>query len=286
MPPPSPRAPFLLAALLALAAAPVGAHEFWLAPSRYRAGGGDTVAVGVFVGTGFRGEAKPYAARRAVRFTLSAARSLSLTPAAVNGALPWASFVAPDDDGALVAYQSDFASIELPAGEFDDYLRLEGLTGPRAERRRLGAGAGPGRERYARCPKTWIAGARAPQGAARARRPAGLPLEIVPLADPGSATPLPVRVLWRGRPLAGALVRAWNTPLASAWSPSDAAVRDSVGPRLEARTDTRGEARLALAAAGEWLIATVHMVPCAERREADWESWWASLTFARGPQER
>jgi uncharacterized GH25 family protein len=263
-------------------AAPARAHEYWLTPAHYRAAAGELNSASAFVGTGFRGEPKPYAATRSVRFVLAAARTVDLGTAAVNGDLTWASFEMPDADGALVAYQSNFAIIELPAQEFDDYLKLEGLTEPLAARARLGEAAGPGRERYARCPKTWIAGARRE----RAMKPVGLPLEIVPLADPGSASPLPVRVLWRGRPLAGALVRAWNSPLDSAWTPRDAATRDSVGPSIEAVTDARGEARLTLARAGEWLVSSVHMVPCAERNEADWESWWASFTFARAANRR
>jgi hypothetical protein len=266
-----PAAVLLLVAFASLTAAPALAHEYWLVPSRWQAAAGDTLVVGARVGTGFRGQARPYAARRAVRFTLIGDRTLDLAPAAAEGALDWASFVIPDERGALIAYQSNFATITLPAGEFDDYLRTEGLNGPLTARSALGAGAGPGRERYARCPKTWIAGART--DTSRVLRPTGLPLEIVPLADPAAARALPVRVLWRGRPLAGTLVRAWNH--------SPAAAHDSVGPVAESVTDASGEARLVLVAAGEWLIATVHMVPCPEPKEADWESWWASLSFAR-----
>lgn len=278
-----------MAFALALAAwaAPAAAHEYWLAPSRYQAARGDAIAIAAFAGTGFRGEAKPFATTRAVKFVLMAGRTVDLTPVAANGDLTWARFEMPDAGGAMVAYQSNFADIQLPADEFNAYLELEGLTGPRDARAKLGIGAGPGRERYARCPKTWIAGrnpgaASTGPGLARLARPAGLPIEIVPLADPALADPLPVRVLWKGRPLAGALVRAWHTPLAAgAHGPTDAATRDSVGFTARAITDAKGEAKLAVGAAGEWMLATVHMVPCVEKREADWESWWASLTFAR-----
>src|SRR5262245_40640998 len=197
---------------MGLAAGTASAHEFWLSPSRYQAGAGDKVSIGAIVGTGFRGDPRPYAAPRSVRFLVAAARAVDLTPAALNGEIPWATFVMPDDQGALVAYQSNFAAIELPAAEFDAYLELEGLAGPRATRAKLGDQAGPGRERYARCAKVWIAGS-APAGRARIVAPIGLPIEIVPLADPASVTPLPVRVLWHGKPLEGALVRAWNTSL-------------------------------------------------------------------------
>lgn len=270
--------------LAVLAATPAAAHEFWLSPSSYRAAAGEKVSVSALVGTGFRGDPRPYASPRSVRFVLAAARTVDLTPATMNGEIPWATFVMPDNHGALIAYQSNFADIELPAAEFDAYLELEGLEGPRAARAKQGGKAGPGRERYARCPKVWIAGPAPGTGAARALVPVGLPIEIVPLADPATTSMLPVRVLWHGKPLAGALVRAWNTTLGEGWAPRAWAARDSVGPAASARTDRNGEARLAIGRAGEWLIAAEHMVPCPERSEADWESWWASLTLARGPE--
>jgi hypothetical protein len=275
-----------VAVALAFAAGTASGHEYWLSPSRYQAAAGDKVSIGALVGTGFRGDPRPYAAPRSVRFVVAAARAVDLTPAALNGEIPWATFVMPDDQGAVVAFQSNFADIELPAAEFDAYLELEGLDGPRAARARQGDQAGPGRERYARCPKVWIAGA-APAGAGPATRarivaPIGLPIEIVPLADPGTSTTLPVRVLWHGKPLAGALVRAWNTTLAEGWAPRAWASRDSVGPAASMRTDKNGEARIAIGRPGEWLITSEIMVPCADKSEADWESWWASFTFARG----
>src|SRR6266581_3853723 len=86
---------------LALLARETFAHEFWLSPSRYRAGAGDTLALGVLVGTGFRGEEKPWAAPRVVRFTLFGQRPLDLRPATLNGDLTWARAVLPDGGGAL-----------------------------------------------------------------------------------------------------------------------------------------------------------------------------------------
>jgi uncharacterized GH25 family protein len=259
-----------------VAAAPAAGHEYWLSPSSYRTAAGDTLAIRALVGTGFRGEPRPYAPSRVRRFTLTASRTIDLASHGRNGDLEWARFALPDAGGALFAYESDFAPITLPAAEFDDYLALEGLSGPLAARARLGANAGPGRERYARCPKTWIAGTTP----SRASRPAGLSLEIVPLGDPGASGPLRVRVLHRGRPLAGALLRAWNQPLRG-FAPRDAAERDSVGPAIETRTGKDGIATLALPRAGEWMVACVHMEPCRERAVADWESRWASFTFAR-----
>jgi uncharacterized GH25 family protein len=88
-------------------------------------------------------------------------------------------------------------------------------------------------------------------------------------------------VLDQGHPLAGALVRAWRAPLDASGLPRDPAVRDSVGPAWQGRTDARGETNVPVADAGEWLVSCVHMVPCRDATQADWESSWASLTFVR-----
>ncbi len=273
----------MVALVLLIGARPdvAGAHEYWLQPDHYRARQGDTLAVAAFAGTGFRGERKPYPAPRALRFAMVGPRTIDLRAVATNGDMTFARFIAPDPHGVLVAFHSDFTDIELPAREFDTYLKEQGLAGPLAARAKLGAAAGPGRERYGRCAKTWIAPAAGGAEVARVITPLGLPLEVVPLAEPTRDGPLSVRVLFGGAPLAHALVRAWRQSLAAGMRPLDVAARDSVGFSVEAHTDARGVARLALRGDGEWLVSCVHMVPSENRAEADWQSLWASLTFAR-----
>ncbi len=267
----------LASVVIAAAPVPARAHEFWLAPSTYRAATGETVKLTIFVGTGFRGEIKPYAAPRAVRFVASAARVQDLRATSVNGDDVFGRWVAADDGGAMIAYESNFVEIELGAPEFERYLALEGLDHVRKERAKTGLTKEPGRERYARCPKTWIAG----KDSKRATTPTGLTLELVPRTDPAAAGPLDLDLLYHGKPLSGALVRAWNQPLATGMRPADGATRDSVGPVVEGRTDTAGHVRLVLPRGGEWLVSAVHMVPSRDPRASDWESFWASLTFAR-----
>jgi uncharacterized GH25 family protein len=274
---------FLLFPLaIALVAPPVAAHEYWLSPSLYRAAAGDTISVAAFAGTGFRGEPKPFYRARALRLSLRTRKDADVAGAAANGDLTFARWASPDDGGALLCYESGFASIELPAAEFDEYLRLEGLDEPLKERTRQGSLAGPGRERYARCAKTWIAG----RDAARLTRPVGLTLELVPLAEPAVGRELKVRILYHGRPLPGALVRSWSRPLGRGLSPQDPAVRDSVGPAGETRTGRDGVASIAVDRPGEWMIATVHMTKSEVPTAADWQSLWASLTFALEPTSR
>lgn len=255
------------------------AHEFWLAPSTYAGALRRVVEIGALAGTGFRGERLPWSPAHCVRLVARAASTLDLTRAASIGDVVWARFAPADDGGTMLAFESKFTPIELAAAQFDAYLKDEGLTGPLAARRRGPAGM-PGRERYRRCAKAWLPG----RDLARAVRPVGLPLEIVPQVPPGADPQLPLRILWGGHPLAGALVKTWRAPLGDGGKPTDGATRDSVGLAWQGRSDSRGQLIVPVAAPGEWIVSVVHMVPCRETSEADWESTWASLTFERGPR--
>ncbi|MEO5878515.1 MAG: DUF4198 domain-containing protein [Candidatus Eisenbacteria bacterium] len=257
-------------------------HEFWLAPSTYRAGPRDTLAIRALVGTGFRGEPRPYQTGRTARFTMHGATQIDLAPGVANGEYLWALLVPPDHGGQLIGYRSNFTNIELPAARFEEYLAAEGLDGPLAARRRLGAVARPGRERYARCAKTWVGGV----DGRRSTRTLGFPLEIVPLANPNGPAPLRIRVLYQGKPLPNALVRTWNRALSRGHMPFAASARDSVAPRQSSRTASDGTLTLDVHRTGEWLVNVVHMVPSEAPLEADWQSLWASLTFSRKPGPR
>ena len=252
------------------------AHQYWLTLTDYTPSAGGVVEVRACSGMGFRGEAKPWNPNRCVDFSWITYRRFTLAPMAPEGKLVWAHQSYFDGGGAWVQYQSNFANIELPPLEFDAYLSDEGLGEPLAVRRRMTAPVA-GRERYRRCAKAWVAGT----DARRASKPVGQPLEIVPLSRPGAAPELRVRLLWQGHPLPGAIVQSWRQPLGANGATRELAERDSAA-RVEAvRTDPRGEARLGVSEPGEWMLSVVHMVACADTAAADWESTWASLTFAR-----
>ena len=261
---------------------PAAAHEFWLWPSSYQAQGGREIQIAAATGEGFGGKPMPFARERTVSFELLAARRLDLTVVAGEGDSVFARFVAPDDSGAVVAYVSQPAPITVPAAKFETYLADDGLDQARAARAAAGQSGLPGRERFRRCAKTWIAGtgrAGADASVARLLSPAGLPAEIVALSDPLASDTLRVALWAGGQPVPGALVHAWRQPLAGAWQPERAGARSEVDPAAALRTNERGEVAIPMAG-GEWIVSAVLMAPATEP-DADWESTWASLTFAR-----
>ena len=284
---PSARLGALIGLALLAACADVSlAHQFWLNVSNLAPRLGERVEVGALSGTGFQGEARPWSSERCVEFSWHTYRRFALTPFIEEGETRWARQAFMDTAGGWVQYQSNFAVSDLPADEFDRYLAEEGLAGPLEVRGKLDPRP-PGHERYRRCCKAWLDG----RDERRASRPLGQPLELVPRSRPGASPELRVRVLWQGRPLAGVLVKTWRQPLAADGSTRAVLERDSVAVAQEARSDANGEVRLDVSVPGEWLVSAVHMVAASEVKpapgtpEADWESTWASLTFARRPPD-
>jgi uncharacterized GH25 family protein len=53
--------------------------------------------------------------------------------------------------------------------------------------------------------------------------------------------------------------------------------------KMSARTDKDGRVRFELRPGGMWLVKAVHMIPAtpsnAAGSNAEWQSYWASLTF-------
>jgi len=261
------RTAWVLLALLTAAPA-LRAHDLWIEPSSFRPAPGQRIAVRLRVGQGFRGDPMPRMAEFLERFVAVGPGGEIALPG-VEGTDPagWAALPSPGT-WLFVYTSNNHASIELDGPKFETHLAEEGLeriSRLRAARGQTAAGA---REIFSRCAKALIdAGSGPAQGFDRVL---GLPLELVPTASPAAVPAggeLPVTLLYRGKPLAGALVVAIP--------------HDAPDARVTGRTGADGRVRLRLDRPGDWLVKAVHMVPAPAGSGADWESFWASLTFRR-----
>jgi len=262
------------------------AHEFWLEAPRFRLQPGQTLNIRPFVGMNFKAEPwtnKAAKVLRLVRYGPTPADSTDLTPAA--GFAPAdtfrTAFAFAQPGTHVVLLRSTNSFIELPAAQFTAYLREEGLDYPLKLRQERGQEAAAGRETYRRCAKALVqvgeAAATAAATDSACRRVYGLPLELVPEQNPyrlAADKALTVRVLRAGRPAAGAAVQVWQR------QPSGLPTT-----HFTTRANQNGRVLLRLSGPGPYLLATVSMseAPTGLRDRADWQSTWASLTFAGPP---
>lgn len=267
------------ATILGVAMSPALAHDFWISLSDYHAERDQRVEVSLRVG---HADSVTHVPRRAghCRSFRVVGDPLDRPIGGVEGDEP-AGFVRLSESGLyLLGYRSNQSFIELDAAEFEAYLAEEGLDVISRERARLGQSDEPGRETYSRCAKSMLrVGDAAPDGRPAFDRTLGFPLEFIPEADPlalSKGDRLTVRLLYESQPLVGALVDASHREREDAMPTTHSAI-----------TDGEGRATFTLDHAGEWVIAATHMVEAAPDAEADWESLWASLTFAiERPDER
>lgn len=256
----------------ALCAAPLSAHDFWLQPSRFWVAPGAKVPLTIQVGHGAARQRSPIPAQRVVGFvsvgpgTRADRRAqLHLGQAAADADL---AFTAPGTH--VILFASNNAMSNLPALRFNDYARAEGLTAVIRQRAATGTTGAPARELYSRRAKALIqvgTPGRTPQP--HVTRPSGLSLDIVPERNPyesyaGAA--FPVRVLYRGKPLAGALVKLTD-------------LRADEKPVEMHLTDSAGRAVFKARRSGEWQMNVVWSEPLRTTRAADFLTTFSSLTF-------
>ncbi|MDB5457611.1 MAG: sodium:proton antiporter [Caulobacter sp.] len=260
--------------LALLCAQPASAHDFWLQPNAFWIEPWAPVSMMLQVGHGHDRQRSPIALSRISRFATIAPdgvvtdrrEALRLGAPAADGDFRLGS---PGAHMLVLETDAKAASV-LPAPRFNAYLEAEGLTPALEHRARTHRTGADGSERYSRVAKAIVQVG--PPGAgsqAQVTRPLGLPLEIVPERSPYALprpASLPVRVLYEGRPLPGALVRLTNLD-------NDAA------PLETHRTDHAGRAVFALPETGTWLVNLVWTKPSPASRDTDFETVFSSLSF-------
>lgn len=271
-------APWFPAAVCACMAYPLGAgaHEFWIEPSTFTPGVGRRVEVALRVGEHFTGEPVRRKADRIERFAAirvddgSSGACHESPIIGEEGGDPAGGFEPAEPGLYILIYDSGNAHIELECEQFDEYLKEKGLETIRQRRAERKENSVPAREIYSRCAKSLILAMGDDSSGARRGldRAVGMPLELVARFDPFAhegTQDARVQVLFEGKPLRDVQVtaRSRRTPTAV----------------QQKRSGGDGQVAFRLTDPGPWLIECTHMRPTPERNDADYESFWASLTF-------
>ena len=159
--------------------------------------------------------------------------------------------------------------IALEAKDFNEYLETDGMPDVLEARRRDNELDRAVRERYAKHVKTLVQVGDARTAAFATEL--GYPAEIVPVENPYLLRPgsrMHVRVLFQGRPIANQFIQyGGRTPTG-----------DRIAMR-SVRSNAEGVATIPLEA-GAWYIKFIHQARRDADPDADYESTWASLSFA------
>ncbi len=252
-----------------LVTCPLLAHDFWLEPSVFRLEPGASVELRLRVGEHFVGDALPRHPAMLAQFVAAGPDGVRPVPGQ-DGKDPAGVLRIEQPGLVVVGYRSRHSVVEQKPEAFDAYLAEEGLDRITAIRATQKPPVGMVRELFSRCAKALLVAGPGPGSGHD--RVLGFTLELVPEKNPyamrvGAA--LPVRLLYNGQPLAGALVVAMN--------------RGDPATKVRARSGADGRVSLRLSREGAWLIKAVHMSPAAAGSGAHWESLWASLTFELAP---
>jgi uncharacterized GH25 family protein len=272
------RAISLMGLLLCTRTSPAAAHDFWLEPREYSLASGALTPLTIQVGHGAFRQRSPIPARRITRFQAIAPDGalvdlrggLRLGQAAEDGSFRLGAL----GTYVLVLQTDDRAQAHLPAMRFNDYLKVEGLTAALDQRTQLHMMDANGSERYSRCAKSIVlVGPPGTVSGSQVSEPVGLPLEIVPEVDPyrvPRSASLPVRVIYAGRPLSGALVKL--TDLGNDATPLEVHL-----------TDRAGRATFTVPGPGRWLLNVIWTKALPAWEETDFETVFSSLSFGGPP---
>ena len=256
------------------------AHEFWLQPQRFFAAVGEIIPTEIMVGEAFQGERSEGKKNRIIQYVhLANNTKKDLAPGIADDHYGVANVTLKTPGTHLIAFANTPKFLSMKADSFLLYLQEDGLDNVIAARQKLNKidGQKRSRELYRRCVKTLIQVSDQPDNTFAINT--GMPLEIIPAQNPYALKPgqlADFQILFEQKPLPMALVRYWN--------------RDTTNKLTEEqqRSDAQGRVRFSLRA-GRNMVSLVQMVPYKgptqtgipnpDFPQADWISYWGSLTF-------
>jgi uncharacterized GH25 family protein len=247
------------------------AHDFWLEPKQFTLSSPNEMPVGFKVGHHHESEDWDLQKYRVVslqhyhmqdihNLETAIIEKTSVTPGLVMADLSVAGT-------HIIAFESNHSVSTLSAEQFNDYAATEGLLAIIEKRKGDGTMQTPGIEIYSRRAKSLIQVGDAYTD--DALQSIGHTLEIVPVQHPFKNTQnneLAVKVYFMGQALANATVDLMS-------------LEHSNGSSQSLKTDLDGIATFEMPRKGKWLFNVIWGVPTQAHDNADFETFFASLTL-------
>jgi uncharacterized GH25 family protein len=249
------------------------AHDLWLQPRQFAFAPGQAVPVDILIGHGASRENWGIRLDRLIILKNIRPAGPSIDLLATARLTKSLTLKLTNSGTYMIAMQSNNAESTLPAARYNEFAQEEGLTAILRHRAATGSMAKPGRELYSRRAKSIVQIGKASHATGcNVTKAIGFDLEIIPERNPlllASTEKLPILVMFKGKPLPGALVKLTNL---------DADAR----PLAMLRTNAQGRAAFNVPAKGKWLLNTVWSTPVAGQ-DMLYNTIFSSLTFGDRP---
>ncbi|MEO8171668.1 MAG: DUF4198 domain-containing protein [Sediminibacterium sp.] len=251
------------------------AHEFWFMPNKFFYSIREVARIRFMVGEGFEGENWSGNKEKIQQLFHYTPSEEIIDISEKLSAHPGDSLQLPlQEEGThMVVFNSNNSFISLESEKFNEYLKEDGLDNAARYRKEHNEENKKSTEHYQRSIKTLLqVGYKLTDACTKTTV---LPLDIIPEKNPyaipsGRSSTAPVkvrfRVLFQHNPLPGALVKIWYR------EPGKKAQMDTL------RTDKKGWVT-AQRHVGRYMVSCVYMAHTPDDKEAEWQSYWGSLSF-------
>lgn len=245
------------------------AHDYWLQPNKFVLSKGDTLIIHLYVGDKLNKEIERELQKdMTLKFEiLTNNKSFNLLDEFPDKMFPVVKRKVDFEGLALVVMERNYAYINLNRKEFLEYLSHEELSEAKELMKELPARELE-REKYTRYIKSLIV-AGSDLDSDIYKKVLGQKLEIILINNPYKLKPgdsIEAQVLFEGKPLVNKTVTGYN-------------IYGDQFFEYKAKTDRDGKVKFKVIHSGLWLIRLVHLLPCTDCKDADWESFWASFSF-------
>lgn len=170
----------------------------------------------------------------------------------------------------VVGWSATPSYIAIKGADFEEYIKAEGYKEVMELRKKSDQTATEGKEKYVRYLKAIVqVGTKLTDDF---QTPLGYKIEIVPSQNPNSlavGSQLEAVLNFDGNPLSGVQVMATYDTFSKE---HDVYAQTVV-------TDAHGVFRIRLDHPGVWMIRANRMIPLTQDPKADWQSFWANLSF-------
>jgi uncharacterized GH25 family protein len=244
------------------------AHEYWIAPVKYKVKSKEAFTVNCYVGEDFKEEVWAKRKERTLQVKIYHEKKIDdITSKFIAQDSVKIPMFLNESGNHLIAISTKPSYIEMEGVAFNDYLKEDGMSNILSYREKNNLQEKRSREFYQRCAKTLLQVDG--KNDASYKINTGMQLEIIPQSNPYALDTKKLKVYFefKGKPLANYQVRTWCKK------------NGKLIVKAFHQTDSIGYVKLPIKEKGEWMISVVKMELYTATDKADYESYWGSYTF-------